>query len=116
MARQKPDLTLPTFSVWGIDCDNVNMDIGSSTLEGLDDMEAIGALNRLRYRLKSRLDEVERELARLEERNEATEYPADRNRTLMANVDRYMREQYPRELEIAIAEMEKDAARLQSTT
>lgn len=116
MARQKPDLTLPTFLVWGIDCDNVNMDVGNTTLEGLDDMEAISALNRLRYRLKSRLDEVERELARLEERNEFTEHPADRNRALMANVDRYMREQYPRELEIAIAEMEKNAAGLQSTT
>lgn len=109
MTRPDPDLSLPAFSVWGIDCDNVNMDIGHTSLEGLEDTEAISVLNKARWRLKRRLEEVERELQRFEERNEYTEYPDDRNRTLLANVDRYMREQYPRELEIAIAEMEKNA-------
>jgi hypothetical protein len=103
------DVRLPRLSVWAIDVDAVGLDMGSKSHEDLTDQQAIAGLRRLRWRLKSRLDLLDRELERLVERNEPTEHRSDENKLLFAKIDRYFREQYPRELEIALAELGIDA-------
>ena len=80
------------------------MDMGENTYEDLTDQQAITGLRKMRWKLQSRIEMVERELDRLVERNQLTEHPADENKVTRAKIDRYMREQYPRDLEIALTE------------
>lgn len=101
------DVELPPLEVWAIDVDAICMDMGDRTHYDLSDQEAIIGLRRLRRKLQSRMDALDRELDRLVERNELTDHPADENKLLLAKVERWAREEYPRELEIALARVEK---------
>lgn len=98
------DTRLPRLSVWAIDDDAICMDMGSVTHEDITDQQAIMGLRKLRWKLVSRLDALDRELERLVERNQPTEHKADELRATFAKADRYFREEYPRALEIALAE------------
>lgn len=97
------DVELPPFVVWAIDDDAICMEVGSAEHLDLTDQEAISGLRKLKWRLQSRMEAVDRELTRLTERNELTDRPADENNVLMAKIDRWAREEYPRQLEIALA-------------
>lgn len=97
------DVELPPMDVWAIDVDAVCMDLGKDTYYDLSDQQAITGLRKLRWKLKSRIEALDRELDRLIERNEPTEHHVDENKLLLAKIDRWMREEYPRELEIALA-------------
>jgi hypothetical protein len=98
------DTRLPRLSVWAIDDDAICMDMGSKTYEDITDQQAIMGLRKLRWKMQARMDAIDRELERLVERNEPTEHRADELRSVFAKADKYFREEYPRALEIALAE------------
>jgi hypothetical protein len=98
------DLELPPLSIFDISIDAVGMDMGRNTHYDLTDFQAMGALRRLRWKYKARMDYLDREIDRLEKLNEKTDHKVDELRVDMARAERYFREQYPRELEIALAE------------
>lgn len=98
------DTSLPALSIWAIDDDAICMDMGSTTYEDITEQQAIAGLRKLRWKMIARLEALERDLDRLVQRNEPTEHRADELRATFAKADRYFREEYPRELEIALAE------------
>ena len=101
---QEYDFELAPFKVWGIDSDDVCMDMGKNTHEGLDDMQALYAMRRLKFRYQRRLDEINYHIDRLEQLNEPTEHTMKEHNEQMARTERWRREVFPRELEIALHE------------
>lgn len=98
------DTRLPRLSIWAIDDDAICMDMGSNTHEDITDQQAIMGLRKLRWKMQSRIEALDRELERLVERNQPTEHRTDELRATFAKADKYFREEYPRLLEIALAE------------
>lgn len=96
------DTSLPAFEIWDITTDNICMDVGNTTLEDIDDREALAVLYKLRRVYAARLKKVIRELERLETLNEATEHTLKDHNEQMARTERWLQQTYPRELEIAL--------------
>lgn len=98
------DLELPPLLVWDITVDAVSMDMGSKQHRDLTDLQALSGLQRLRWKYKARMDYLDREIERLELLNQNTEFKSDENRLALAKAERYFRDEYPRLLDIALAE------------
>lgn len=101
-ALTNADVTLPAFEVWDITTDNICIDVGTSALEDISDREALAVLYKLRRVYASRLKKIIRELERLEQLNESTEYKDKDLTESMLRAERWRKQTFPRELDIAL--------------
>lgn len=102
--KEEYDFSLPPLSIWDTSVDAICMDIGANTHYDLDDMQALYALRRLKFRYQRRMDYIQYHIARLEELNELTEYKTKDINDSLARAERWRLEVFPRELEIALHE------------
>lgn len=98
------DHRLPDFIVYDTTMDDLAMAIGDSQLEGIEDREAIVVLRKLRRVYDSRLKEIDRELSRLEDLNAPTDFTHAELDQQMARTKRWVEQDFPRLLEIALHE------------
>lgn len=99
---QDTDFVLPEFRIYDITTDHISMDVGGTSIEDVTDREAMSVLYKLRRIYASRLKHIVRELERFEALNEPTEYTEKEITESLARAERWRRQDYPRELEIAL--------------